>query len=142
MLTKLAKIAAKYEELQKQLYDPAISSDHQKMTKLNRELSALQETYDLYKYLQKRENQRNEAKELLEMGDEDPEMKELAKEQLVEAEEHLQGMEEKIKIALLPKDPNDEKNIFLEIRPAAGGDESGLFAAELLRMYLRYAEDQ
>lgn len=141
MLNKLKKIATKYEALQQQLYDPSISNDHQKMTTLNREMSSLQETYHLYKYLKKRTDQKDEAMEILNT-EEDPEIKELAEMQREEAEEHLQWMEEKIKLALLPKDPNDEKNIFLEIRPAAGGDESGLFAAELLRMYLRYAEDQ
>ena len=69
----------------------------------------------------------------------DFEMVDMAKEQLKESEARIQDLESKIKVALLPKDPNDEKNIYLEIRPAAGGNEAGLFAAELLRMYLGYA---
>ncbi len=141
MLDKLKAVADKYEQLQQQLYDPAIARDIAKGTKINRELSSLKATYALYKHLELYTHQATEAKEILQ-SESDADMRELAQMQLDEAEEQLVGMDEKIKVALLPKDPNDARNIFLEIRPAAGGDESGLFAEELLRMYLRYAELQ
>lgn len=141
MLEKLQSLAEKYERIQEEMYQPHIACDLQKSMQLNRELSTLKETYTLYKYLEKYTHQADEAKEILQ-NEPGPDMKELAQMQLDEAEEHLIDMDEKIQIALLPKDPNDARNIFLEIRPAAGGDESGLFAGELLRMYLRYAELQ
>lgn len=141
MLKKLATIATKYETLQQQLYDPAIARDPKQAMIINRELSSLQETYDLYKHIKLYTDQVQEAKDILH-NNPDEDIKELAQMQLEEAEEQLIGMDEKVKIALLPRDPNDERNIYLEIRPAAGGDESGLFAEELLRMYLRYAEEQ
>lgn len=141
MLEKLKSLAEKYEQIQQEMYKPHIASDLQKSMQLNRELSSLQDTYTLYKHLEKYTHQVDEAKAILQ-NEPGPDMKELAQMQLDEAEEQLEDMEEKIKVALLPKDPNDERNIFLEIRPAAGWDESWLFAGELLRMYLRYAELQ
>ncbi len=139
MLEKLKKIADKYEQLQEQQYDPALSSDPQKAMKINRELRSLEDSYKLFKEIESATHQLNEAKDIL-ANESDPEMLELAKIQLAEAEAALDWMDQKVQVALLPQDPNDDKNIFLEIRPAAGGDESGLFAAELMRMYLRYAE--
>lgn len=141
MLEKLKSLADKYESLQEEMYQPHVAADVKKSMHINREISTLKETYDLYKHMEKYTNQLNEAKEILQ-NEPGPDMKELAQMQFNEAEEQLEGMEEKIKLALLPKDPNDARNIYLEIRPAAGGDESGLFAEELLRMYLRYAEMQ
>ncbi len=141
MIEKLQSIADKVESLKEQLYDPSISADHKKMTKIQREISSLSEAYELYLFVKKWTIQRDEAKEMIEW-ETDQEMIDMAKAELKEAEEQLVWTDEKIKVALLPKDPNDEKDIYLEIRPAAWWDESGLFAAELLRMYLRYAERQ
>ncbi len=141
MLEKLKSIADKVEALQEQLYDPTITADHKKMIAIQREISSLSGPYELYKHLKKYTDQKNEAKEMIE-NESDAEMIEMAKVEFDEAEAQLEGMDEKIKVALLPKDPNDERNVYLEIRQAAGGDEAGLFAAELLRMYLRYAERQ
>lgn len=141
MINKLKAIAEKYEALQEQLYLPEVSSDINKARQINQEISWLREAYELYKEVKVRSDQLAEWKELLEMDD-DPEIIELAKAQIAEAEENLDWMQEKIQLALLPVDPNDTKNIYLEIRPAAWWDEAGLFAAELLRMYLRFAELQ
>lgn len=141
MIDKLQHIADKYLALQQKMYEPEIVWDHVLSSNINREISALQEAYDLYSYVKKRTDQLNEWKEVLTIDD-DPEMIAFAKEQISEAESQLEWIDEKIKVALLPKDPNDERNIFLEVRPAAGGDEAALFAAELLRMYLRYCEWQ
>lgn len=141
MYDKLQSIAQNYEALQKLMYDPEIGSNVEEMTRINKELSTLQDAYDLFQEVDKRTKQVEEAKEIIEIED-DEEMITYAKQQLSEGEEKLVLMEEKVQLALLPKDPNDNKNIYLEIRPWAWGDESWLFAAELMRMYLRYAETQ
>jgi len=141
MYEKLKSIAQNYEALQQQMYDPAISSNVQEMMRINKELSTLKEAYELFQEVDKWTKQVEEAKEIIEMED-DQEMIDYAKQQITEGEAQLAVMDEKVQLALLPKDPNDAKNIYLEIRPGAGWDESGLFAAELLRMYLRYAETQ
>jgi len=141
MIEKLQHIADKYLELQQKMYEPEIVGDHKLSSQINREISALQEAYDLYSFVKKRTDQLKEGKEILETDD-DSEMIALAKEQISEAEKQLVGIDEKIKVTLLPKDPNDDRNIYLEVRAAAGGDEAALFSAELLRMYLRYCEGQ
>ena len=139
MFDKLKNIKEKYEKLQKQLYDPQTTSNIQKTIKIQKEISQIEEIYNLYKKWLNIQDQIKEAKQILETED-DKEILQLAKEQLSEAEEKKENIEKQLKIALLPKDPNDDKNIFMEIRPAAWWDEAWLFAAELLRMYLRYAE--
>ena len=139
MFDKLKNIKEKYEKLQKQLYDPQTTSNIQKTIKIQKEISQIEEIYNLYKEWLNIQDQIKEAKQILETED-DEDILQLAKEQLSEAEEKKENIEKQLKIALLPKDPNDDKNIFMEIRPAAWWDEAWLFAAELLRMYLRYAE--
>ncbi|HMS91040.1 MAG TPA: peptide chain release factor 1 [Candidatus Absconditabacterales bacterium] len=138
MLDKLAYIEKKYLELREQMMDPEIISDNKKSIQLSRDLSGMQEIYDLYQDYKKAHQQKHEAQEMIDT-EQDSEMLEMAKEQLKEAENFIEDLDKKIKVALLPKDPNDDKNIYLEIRPAAGGDEAGLFATELLKMYLGYA---
>lgn len=139
MLDKLTQIATTYESLQAQMYDPATSANVQKLMEINKQITQLKDAYELYVKIKNATDQFNEAKELL-YSEKDPDMLELAQAQYTEAEETLQQLNEQVQIVLLPKDPNDDKNIFLEIRPGAWGDESGLFGSELLRMYLRYAE--
>ncbi len=138
MLDKLAYIEKKYLELREQMMDPEIISDNKKSIQLSRDLSWMQEIYDLYQDYKKAHQQKHEAQEMIDT-EQDSEMLEMAKEQLKEAENFIEDLDKKIKVALLPKDPNDDKNIYLEIRPAAGWDEAGLFATELLKMYLGYA---
>ncbi len=138
MLDKLSNIEKRYLNLRDQSMNPEIISDTQKSIQINKGLSALQDLYDLIQKYKKYEKQASWAKEII--GEwSDQEMVEMAKEELKEAEKQLEVLEQKINIELLPKDPNDDKNIFLEIRPAAGWDEAGLFGAELLKMYLGYA---
>lgn len=141
MLDKLAQIATTYETLQAQLYDPAVSANVQKLIEINRQLTQLKDAYDLYLQIKSATHQYEEAKQLL-YTEKDADMLELAQAQYDDAEKTLEQLNSQVQIVLLPKDPNDDRNIFLEIRPGAGGDESGLFGAELLRMYLRYAERQ
>ncbi len=138
MLEKLANIEKRYLELREQSMDPEIISDQKKSIAINKEISSMQDMYDLIQDYRKYETQIQWAKEII-SHESDPEILEMAKEELKEWEHQLEIIDQKIKVELLPKDPNDDKNIFLEIRPAAWGDEAGLFAAELLKMYLGYA---
>lgn len=141
LLEKLKKIEEKYNELKEKIYDPEISNNINELVKINKKLAELEEIHKLYEKYQKVINDIQEAKQILE-NESDEEILQLAKQQLKEAEDKKEELEKQIKIALLPKDPNDDKNIYLEIRPAAWWEEAALFAAELLRMYLRYAERQ
>lgn len=141
MLDKLTQIATTYESLQAQMYDPATSANVQKLMEINKQITQLKDAYELYVKIKEATNQYDEAKELL-YSEKDPDMLELAQAQYDEAEVTLEELNKQVQVVLLPKDPNDDRNIFLEIRPGAWGDESGLFGAELLRMYLRYAERQ
>lgn len=138
MLDKLQSIETRYLHLQEQAMEPDIMSDMTRYIAINKELSNLKEVYELVMAYKKCRAQIDEAKEIL-TNEKDPDMLEMAQEELDSAETKLPDLEQQIKIALLPKDPNDDKDIYLEIRPAAGGDEAGLFAAELLKMYLAYA---
>ena len=139
MIEKLNWIIEKYEELMAKSISPEVVADPKESIKINKEISSMQERYDLAKEYTTLWNQLEEAKEILNT-ESDPEMQEIAKEQKKESEEKLAEVESKLKIALLPQDPNDDKNIFLEIRPAAGWDEAALFGAELLKMYLAFAQ--
>jgi len=141
MFDKLEALKNKYEELEKQLYSPEVSSNVDKSIEISKQINELKEVYNLYMQWKQADNEIKEAKDIIENED-DEEMVEIAKEQLVDANKRKDELEEKLKIALLPKDENDDKNIYMEIRPAAGGDESALFAEELMRMYMRYAEKQ
>jgi peptide chain release factor 1 len=138
LLEKLKPFVEKYNEINKMLSSPEITQDIKKMTKLSREARSLEPIVEKAKEYENLINTIEEAKMMLD----DPEMAELAKEELKEAEEKLPKLEEEIKILLLPKDPNDDKNIFLEIRAGTGGDEAALFVGDLLKAYLRYADNK
>lgn len=141
MLEKLSQIEKNYEELNKQLSQPDITSDINAYTKLMKQHSALGEIVEKYRELKRMNEELEGAKEIIEATDND-EMRELAEMEVAELEENLEKAEEELKVLLIPKDPNDEKNVILEIRAGTGGDEATLFAAEILRMYARYAENQ
>jgi peptide chain release factor 1 len=141
MFERLDQIEAKYEELTKALASPEVIGDsakYQKTAKAHSELSEIVEKYREYKDL-KRGIQESRA---IIAEESDAELREYAQEELTRLEERLAKVEEEIKILLVPKDPNDEKNVVLEIRAGTGGDEATLFAAEIFRMYNRYAETQ
>jgi len=141
-LDKLAEIEKKYELLTAQLGDPAVLADqalYQKTAKAHSELSEVVEKYREWKSIRKG---LEETKGLLADASTDAEMKALAHEELADLEKRQAKVEEELKILLLPKDPNDEKNVILEIRAGTGGDEATLFAQEIFRMYIRYAESQ
>ncbi len=140
MFAKLDDIKDRYRELEKELSDPTVLKDqkkYQKLAKEHAELGEIVRIYDRFKEVQK---EIKENKELLE--DSDLEIRKLAKDELESLEKESRELEKKLKFLLLPKDPNDEKNILLEIRAGTGGEEAALFAADLFRMYSRYAEKQ
>ena len=139
MIEKLKSIVARYKELTELSISPDIIWNQKESVKINRELSNMQWQYDLSTQYLQYFSQLEEAKEILN-EESDIDMIEMAKEQRKEAEKELELLESKLKIELLPKDPNDDKNIFLEIRPAAGGEESALFASELLKMYMNFTQ--
>ncbi len=141
MFDQLEFIEDKYNELGEKISDPEVISDQNLWRKLMKEHSDLAPIVEMYKKYTDTQNGIEEAKEIIKT-ESDPEMKELAKMELSELEENLEDYALQLKMLLIPKDPNDDKNVILEIRAGAGGDEAGLFAAELLRMYIRYAEKQ
>src|SRR5215470_11938089 len=141
MFERLDQIEQRYEELTQALASPEIMNDsakYQKTAKAHSEIAPVVEKYREYKDLK-----RGIAESKAMLADEtDPDMRAYAEEELAKLEPRLSPIEEELKILLLPKDPNDEKNVILEIRAGTGGDEATLFAAEVFRMYNRYAESQ
>ena len=136
MKERLIAIEEKYNELKTKLNSPEVISDVKQMVKLNKDMSNLKEPYDAYQRLKKIDEDMEEAKEMTK----DPELGEFAKEEITKLSEEKEELESKIEIMLLPKDPNDDKNVIVEIRGAAGGDEANIFAGDLYRMYTKYAE--
>ncbi len=141
MFDKLEDLAARSEEIMQELAEPGVSSDPERMTKLLKEQSALQPIIEVYDQFKKNRQTIEDSLALLE-EEKDEEMREMLKEELAEARAKEGPLEQKLKILLLPKDPNDSKNVIVEIRAGAGGDEAALFAAEVYRMYIRYAESK
>ena len=139
MFDRLESISRHYEEIQRFMTEPDIVNDTEKYLRLMRESSELEPLYTTYKRYLEAVAGEKEALEML-ASEKDPEMIELAKAELAEAKENQPTLIKELQILLLPKDENDDKNIIMEIRGGAGGDEAALFAAELYRMYINYAE--
>ncbi len=140
MLDKLQSVAERYDEVNRQLMDPGVVSDNKNYTALMREmkhLTPIVEKYNEYKSAQKAAE---EAKEILGESSHEREFKVMAEEELSESRAIMERCAEELKVLLLPQDPNDDKNVIIEIRGGAGGDEAALFAASLYRMYSMYAE--
>ena len=140
MLDRLVSMENRYEELGHMLMDPDIGTDIKKMTDVTKEQASLQAAYDLFQEYKEVKDGIDGAKEL--MKENDPEIKEMAKMELDELEERMPDIIKKLELELIPKDPNDNKNVIMEIRGAAGGDEGHIFAGDLYRMYVKYAESQ
>ena len=138
MIERLETIESKYNDISKELMNPEVLSDINKTLKLNKELSDLKEAYDAYQELKKIDNDIETDKMVID----DPELGEMVKEEIKDLEEKKEKLLKDIEIMLLPKDPNDGKNVVIEIRGAAGGDEANIFAGDLYRMYSKYAEKQ
>lgn len=141
VLDRLQAVENRYEKLNELLSDPAIISDSNKLREYSKEQSDIQETVEVYREYKDVREQLKDAKAMLE-DKLDPEMREMVKEEVSELESQEKTLSERLKILLVPKDPNDDKNVIVEVRGAAGGDEAALFAGDLYRMYSRYAEVQ
>ena len=141
ILTQLEIVEERYEKLNELLSDPDIIGDSKKLMELSKEQRSIEKTVFVFREYKDILRQIKEIKELLDIEN-DKDMKEMMQEEVKELENKVNALEEKLKILLLPKDPNDEKNVVVEIRGAAGGDEAALFASDLLRMYTKYAESQ
>lgn len=141
VLDRLQSLADRYEKLSELLCDPDVTSDTKKLREFSKEQSDLQESYDAYMEY-KTVVEQYEAARIMQNEKLDDEMRELVKMELDELAERKEELEERIKILMLPKDPNDDKNVIVEIRGAAGGDEAALFASDLYRMYSKYADAQ
>ncbi len=139
MLDKIAKVVAHYEEVERQMADPQIMTDHVKLTELAQERSDMMPLVTAYHRYQAAQDELDGARELAEL-EEDPEMAALAAVEISTLEEELADLEKQMRSLLVPKDPRDDKNVYIEIRAGAGGDEAGIFAGDLLRLYTRYAE--
>ncbi|MBU9724358.1 MULTISPECIES: peptide chain release factor 1 [Bacillaceae] len=141
MFDRLQAVEERYERLNELLMDPDVISDTKKLRDYSKEQSDIEETVTTYRNYKELKEQYDEAKGMLKENLDD-EMREMVKMEVEELGEQLPPLEEKLRILLLPKDPNDDKNVIVEIRGAAGGDEAALFAGDLFRMYSRYAEAQ
>ncbi|HEY6000370.1 MAG TPA: peptide chain release factor 1 [bacterium] len=138
MFTKLAEVERRFEEIDALLADPAVLADRQRYRELMIERGGLAPIVEKFREHQAVRTRREESRALLEEGD--AELRALAQEELAELAGRLEEIERELRVLLTPRDPNDDKNVFLEIRGGTGGDEAALFAAELFRMYTRYAE--
>ncbi len=141
MIERLQTLEDRYEKLNELLSDPEVISDTNKLREYSKEQSGLQETVAAYREYKEVTEQLSDAKAMLE-DKLDDDMAEMVKEEINELSEQKQELEERLKILMLPKDPNDDKNVIMEVRGAAGGDEAALFAGDLYRMYARYSEMQ
>ena len=141
MFDRLEDLVLRYEELMNKLNSPDIVNDQTKFRKIMKEQNDLAPIVEAYNAYKKAKQNVEDSLAILD-GESDEDMRELAKEELNEAKEQIEELEGKLKILLLPKDPNDDKDIIMEIRAGAGGDEAALFAAELFRMYTHYIESR
>ncbi|WP_114786802.1 peptide chain release factor 1 [Vibrio tetraodonis] len=138
ILTKLETLVERYEEVQHLLGDPDVIGDQDKFRALSKEYSQLEEVTKCFQAYQQAQEDLKAAEEMAK--EEDAEMREMAQEEIKESRETIERLNDELQILLLPKDPNDDRNCFLEIRAGAGGDEAGIFAGDLFRMYSKFAE--
>ena len=141
MFDKLDDLLIRFEEILSELQEPDVANDQNRFRKLMKEQADITPIVDAYKEYKAAKQAIIDSEEMLEL-ESDEEMRELAKEELYESKKRVEELEHELKILLLPKDPNDDKNIMVEIRAGAGGDESALFAYEVYRMYQHYAESK
>ena len=140
LLDQLHQIEERFEELSRQMADPEVAADYARLSVLAREHSRLEEVVDAYRLHRRTLRELAENRELA-ADDEDPELAAMAAEEITVLEAQVAQQEDNLKILLLPRDPQDDKDVIVEIRAGAGGDEAGLFCADLFRMYTRWAED-
>ena len=140
MWEKLQGLESRYEELARMMADQAMTSDRARLTEMAQEHRELEATVTIYRDYRSAERELTEARSLLDEND--PEMRELAAAEVERLEKHLATLKKQLQELLLPRDPRDKRNVIMEIRAGAGGDEAGLFAADLFRMYARFAESK
>ncbi|HEY6107050.1 MAG TPA: PCRF domain-containing protein, partial [Anaeromyxobacteraceae bacterium] len=138
VLRKLDSIEQRFEELTLQLSDPAVATSGDRFRKVSKERAQVEPSVNALRAWRKLVKDIEDNRALLE--EEDPDIREMAREELAQLEPRVGPAEEQLKVFLVPRDPNDDKDVILEVRAGAGGDEAGLFAAEMVRLYLRYAE--
>ncbi len=141
MIEKIAKIVQRYNDLERQMADPEVIADYQKLAELAQERSELEPLVNRYHTYQNLSEELDDTRELLDESEHE-EMIAMADEEIGRLEEELEALEQEMRVLLIPKDPRDSKNVLIEIRAGAGGDEAGIFAADLLRMFTRYAENR
>lgn len=139
MIEKLEGIYSRFMEISKKMADPSMINDQEEMTKLYKDHAELSPIVEKYLEYQKNNENISEAQAMLE-DNPDPEFKEMLEQEMIESKQAMESILEELKVMLLPKNPDDEKNVIIEIRGGAGGDEAALFGADLMRMYTRYAE--
>lgn len=142
LLDKLASVEQTYQELTRMLADPDIATNPDELQRVAKARSSLEETVDTYETWKRSQEDLKGARQIVKESGNDPEMREMAQLEVEELENTIGELEKRLTILLLPKDPNDEKNIMLEIRAGTGGDEASIWAGDLVRMYTRYAESQ
>jgi peptide chain release factor 1 len=138
MFDRLDQLEARYEDLGRQMSDPTLVQDQKKFQSIAKQHRDMEPTVEKFREYRKIKEGIAEAKAML--AESDPDIRAMAQEELATLEPRLAPVEEQLKVLLLPKDPNDEKNVILELRAGTGGDEAALFVAEVFRMYLRFAE--
>ena len=142
LLAKLQSVEQTYQQLTRRLADPDIATNPGELQQVAKARSSLEETVNTYETWKNTEEELEGAREVLKESSSDPELKEMAALEVEELQEKLDSLEQRLKILLLPTDPNDDKNIMLEVRAGTGGDEASIWAGDLVRMYSRYAESQ
>lgn len=140
MFSQLDDVERRFEELTSLMGDPSVASNPKRYAEVAKEQAGLSRTVEVWRTYRSTREELESARELL--GDSDPDMREMAKEEVAQLEPQLPELEAQLKVLLLPTDPNDDKNVFLEIRAGTGGDEASLFVADLFRMYTRYGESK
>lgn len=141
MLDKLASIEARYNELERLMSDPAVMSDYTRIAEYNKERSGLTEIIEVFRSYKRASEQLDGARQLMN-EESDPELQAMAEEEVTSLAASVESLEEQLRLLLLPKDPRDDKNVIMEVRAGTGGDEAGLFVADLFRMYSYYAQSR
>ncbi len=142
MFESLINVARRYDEIGELMADPKAATDYEQMARLARERSELEELVETYRRYLAAQRELEDARALLDEEDQDPELAELARDEVERLETTVSGLQQTLQLMLLPSDPADDKNVIVEIRAGTGGDEAGLFAADLYRMYARWADAQ
>jgi peptide chain release factor 1 len=142
LLEKLRSVESTFHELTRRLADPEVATDPTELQRVAKSRASLEETVETFDQWKTTQKELGEAQEILKESASDPELKEMAALEVSELSERLETLEQKLKVLLLPRDPNDERNIMLEIRAGTGGDEASIWAGDLVRLYSKYAESQ